>query len=139
MKNIKLFRGLLSCVLAMGLVSSVFAKGVGGQQEEPVEYLVKFVITGNPNPSGDGTFIIGGPGYRPVTTSSGEILDNIVPGLLVANLSGAVISFDPFDPTMPLPPVIGFTCASGTCNIEIEGSTLTSDAGVPLDGKVVPQ
>jgi hypothetical protein len=138
MINNTLFKGLMSGALVMGLASSVFASGVGGQ-EEPVEYLVKFVITGNPNPAGDGTFIIGGPGYSTITTSSGEILDNVVPGLKVAELSGAVISFDPFDPTMQLPPVIGFTCASGTCNIEIEGSTLTSDAGVPLDGKVVPQ
>ena len=82
----------------------------------------------------DGSFIINGPGYSTITTSSGEVLDNIVPGLEVAQLSGAQITFG----SELNQPVIPFTCVAGSCNITMGGSTFTSDAGVPLDGRVVP-
>ena len=111
------------------LVSAANAgNGVGGQ-EEPVELLVKFVIDGSPNQ--DGTFTIKGPGYSTITTSSGAILDNVVPGLEIAQLSGAVISFGDFQQ-----PFVPFTCRSGTCDIKIGGSTFTSDAGAALDGRL---
>jgi hypothetical protein len=93
---------------------------------------VKYDITGSPNQ--DGSFTIGGPGYSTITTSSGEVLDNIVPGLEVSQLTGAEIVFS----GALTDPVILFTCRTGTCNITLGGSTFTSDAGVPLDGRVVP-
>ena len=118
--------------LALGITSLATANGVGNQ-EEPVEYLVKFDITGAPSGNPNGSFIINGPGYSTITTSSGEVLDDIVPGLKVAQLTGAEIIFG----GMLTDPVVPFTCAPGTCTITIGGSTLTSDAGVPLDGKLV--
>ena len=33
-------------------------------------------------------------------------------------------------------PVVPFTCKKGTCNITIGGSTFTSDAGIPLTGRL---
>jgi len=123
--------GLL--VLPFMVSHNVLANGAGNS-EEPLEYLVKFDIAGYPNPDGSGTFIIGGPGYATITTSSGEILDNKVPGLNIAQLTGAVISFSG---DLMNDPVVPFTCLAGTCTIDIGGSTLTSNAGVELDGKLV--
>lgn len=123
-------KALVSGVFVLGCASVVQANS---NQEEPLEYLIKFDISGTPNQ--DGSFTIGGPGYSTITTSSGEILDTIVPGLKKAQLTGAVISFSG---DLMNDPVIPFTCAAGTCTIEIEGSTLTSSAGVDLDGRVVP-
>ena len=122
-------------LVSAALCMSSFSANGAGNQEEPFVYLVKFVITGSPNPSGDGSFIINGPGYSTITTSSGEILDSVVPGLEVAELSGAVIEFSG---DLMNDPIIPFTCRTGECTITIGGSTFTSDAGVPLDGKVVP-
>ena len=131
--HLKTIRKLFIAVSALGLASTqaVYAgdNGVGNQQE-PVELLVKFIITGSPNP--DGSFTIGGPGYATITTSAGAILDNIVPGLEIAELSDAEIMFE----GQLNKPIVPFTCKSGTCNITIGGSTFTSDAGVPLDGRL---
>lgn len=111
------------------LMSAASANGVGNQ-EEPHTLLVKFIIEGTP--SGPNTFTINGPGYATITTSSGAILDNVVPGLKVAQLSGAEITFGgQLDQ-----PIVPFTCTSGSCNITIGGSTFTSDAGLPLDGRL---
>jgi hypothetical protein len=122
---------IASGFLVMGIIlpASVMS---AGNQEEPFVYLVKYDITGSPNQ--DGSFTIGGPGYSTITTSSGEVLDNIVPGLEVSQLTGAEIVFS----GALTDPVIPFTCRTGTCNITLGGSTFTSDAGVPLDGRVVP-
>jgi hypothetical protein len=122
---------IASGFLVMGIIlpASVMS---AGNQEEPFVYLVKYDITGSPNQ--DGSFTIGGPGYSTITTSSGEVLDNIVPGLEVSQLTGAEIVFS----GALTDPVILFTCRTGTCNITLGGSTFTSDAGVPLDGRVVP-
>jgi hypothetical protein len=122
---------IASGFLVMGIIlpASVMS---AGNQEEPFVYLVKYDITGSPNQ--DGSFTIGGPGYSTITTSSGEVLDNIVPGLEVSQLTGAEIVFS----GALTDPVIPFTCRTGTCNITLGGSIFTSDAGVPLDGRVVP-
>ena len=133
--HLKTIRKLFIAVSALGLASTqaVYAENNGvGNQQEPVELLVKFIIDGNPNPNGDGSFIIGGPGYATITTSSGAILDNVGPGLEIAQLTGAEITFggNLTDPIVP------FTCKKGTCDITIGGSTFTSDAGVPLTGRL---
>lgn len=128
-----LTKTLLAGALVLGGMSVAMANGAGNG-EEPLEYLIKFDIEGHPNPAGDGSFIIGGPGYSTITTSSGEILDDIVPGLKKAQLTGAVISFaGSFND-----PIIPFTCQESSCTIEIGGSTLTSSAGVALDGRLIP-
>jgi len=126
---------IIFIMLTLGIASSVFAMGARmEEQQEPFVYLVKYDITGFPNPIGDGSFIIGGPGYSTITTHSGEVLDAIVPALQVSTLTDAEIVFS----GNFTDPVIPFTCRTGTCTITLEGSTFTSDAGVPLDGRVVP-
>ncbi len=122
---------ILGAVLTALSISHAVAGGSG--QQEPVEYLVKFDITGTPNQ--DGTFTISGPGFRPLMNWKGEILDFTHPILKIGRLSGAQVAFSG---DLMNDPVIPFTCLQNTCTIEIGGSVLTSDAGVPLDGKAVP-
>jgi hypothetical protein len=121
------------------LTTASFATGAAiagnAEREQPLEYLVKFDIVGEPSQILPGAFVISGPGYATVTTSSGEILDDKVPGLKVARLTGATIQFTG---DLQTDPVIPFTCVAGSCTIEIGGSTLASDAGVPLAGQAIP-
>ena len=131
MYQTKVCKYLSIAFATFGLTSVASANGVGNQ-EEPHTLLVKFIIEGNPNPSGDGSFIINGPGYATITTSSGAVLDNVVPGLEIAQLNGAEIQFG----GALTDPIVSFTCASGSCNITIGGSTFTSDAGLPLTGRL---
>ena len=129
LKTIKLFVAVSA--LSLASTQAVYAENNGvGNLDEPVELLVKFIIKGQA--SGPGTFIIGGPGYATITTSAGAILDNVVPGLEIAQLSNAVITFG----GMLSDPFVPFTCAENSCTITIGGSTFTSDAGAPLDGRL---
>jgi hypothetical protein len=51
-----------------------------------------------------------------------------------ADLSGGQIIFS----GAPTDPVINFTCIPGSCTLTLEdGAVITSDAGVPLDGRAV--
>lgn len=133
MRKNNLIAKTIAGALALAGTSAAFAHETATKQE-PLTYLVKFDITGNPNPSGDGSFIINGPGYATLPATTGAIPDKIVPGLKVAKLSGAEIVFS----GSMTDPVVDFTCRSNSCRIEIGGSVLTSDAGVPLAGKMVP-
>lgn len=102
--------------------------------EEPIELLIKFDISGNPSNINPGAFTIGGPGYSTITTSTGAILDNKIPGLKRATLSGAEIQFQ----GMLTDPVVNFTCLQNSCRIEFnDGSVLTSDSdNLPLNGRL---
>lgn len=102
--------------------------------EEPIELLIKFDISGNPSNTNPGAFTIGGPGYSTITTSTGAILDNKIPGLKRAVLSGAEIQFQ----GMLTDPVVNFTCLQNSCRIEFnDGSVLTSDSdNLPLNGRL---
>ena len=127
--NKSLFAAALLCIS-----SASFSDGVGNQDSPPVEMLIKFDITGTPTMT-MGQFIIGGPGYATITTSAGEILDNIVPGLQVATLSNAVIQLT--DPLNDPDGVVDFTCLPGSCNITLsDGSVLESDGALPLSGRM---
>jgi len=130
--HLKTIKKLFIAATSLCLMTTVNANGVGGQ-EEPHTLLVKFIITGEPSQINPGAFTINGPGYSTITTSSGTVLDNVVPGLEIAELRGAEISFSG---DLMNDPVIPFTCASGSCNITIGGSTFTSDAGLPLTGRL---
>ncbi len=132
----------MACVgtLIFAVASVALADGVANQQQ-PLTYLVKFLVTGSPNP--DGSFTINGTGYSTITTNTGQVLDNVVPGLKVATLNGAQITFS----GQLTDPVVPFTCAPGSCQISIGGSTLEADStvnpdgtvtGVPLLGRLVP-
>ena len=126
--HLKTIKKLFIAAASLCLTANANASGVGNL-EEPVELLVKFIIAGTPNQ--DGTFTIGGPGYSTITTSSGVILDDVIPGLKIADLSDAKISFGDFSEQF-----VPFTCAKNSCTITIGGSTFTSDAGAPLDGRL---
>jgi len=128
-----MFKKSFMTVALMSALSPVWAAGVGGQQNEPVELLIKFDVVGQP--TGPGLFTIGGPGYATITTNTGAILDNKVPGLKVATLSNAQIQLtdDLNDPDG----VVNFTCNPGSCNITLDdGSVLVSDGNLPLSGRM---
>lgn len=122
-----------SLIVAILLVMPTLAAAEKANQE-PTELLIKFDITGTPSTMNPGAFIIGGPGYATITTSSGEILDNKIPGLKRATLSGAEIQFQ----GMLTDPVVNFTCLQDSCRIKFnDGSVLTSDSvNLPLDGRL---
>jgi len=57
-----------------------------------------------------------------ITTSSGAILDNKIPGLHIATLEGAQIQIL----GQMSDPVVNFTCLSSSCQITLsDGSVLT--------------
>ena len=118
-------------LLSMIPVLAFAGNGVGNLQQ-PNEYLLKFDIVGQPTPTG--SFIINGPGYAAITTSTGAVLDNKNPGLVRAKLSGAEIAFQ----GRLTDPVVNFSCVADSCRIEFDdGSVLTSDSvNLPLQGRV---
>lgn len=102
-------------------------------QSDPFEMLIKFDIVGQP--TGPGSFVVGGPGYATITTNSGVILDNKIPGLKVATLSNAEIQMT--DPLNDPDGVVNFTCNPGSCNITLDdGSVLVADGNLPLQGRM---
>lgn len=108
-------------------------------QFEPIELLINFQIAGNftsVTSAGEAVYTIGGPGFAPdrISRKTGEISDVLDPERNVASLAGAQITFggDPFAP------VVKFGCIAGSCNMTFkDGSVLTSDAGVPLEGRAI--
>lgn len=110
---------------------------LGGNQEEPIEFLIKFVITGTPSVNNPGVFDVNGPGFATVIASSGEIFDDTPPSLKRADLSGAQITFGAPQPG-DHPAIQRFTCLPSTCTITFDdGSVLVADNNVPLDGRLV--
>jgi len=104
-------------------------------QVEPIELLINFKIAGA-SPDG-AVYTIGGPGYAPDDIfKNGEISDEIEEKRLVTNLEGAQITFSGNPNTDP---VVRFSCLPGSCNMTFkDGSVLTSDAGVALEGRAIP-
>ena len=111
----------------------------GNTQTEPLEYLIDFKITGQF--TGDYTteglpiYTINGPGFAPLWISgSGEITDYTPNWRKTADLENGQITFS----GQPTDPVIRFSCLTGSCNINLkDGAVLTSDAGVPLEGRAI--
>ena len=135
------FKIINKCLLALSLLGltgfqPVAAKNNGvGNQVEPFEYLFKFIITGIPSEINPGAFTVSGPGYSTITTSSGEVLDNVIPGLERAKLSGAEIMLLG-DPQTSL--IVNFTCLPGSCTVTLDdGSVLEADDDVVLEGRMV--
>lgn len=132
MLHFSVFKKYLLIFTLSAFTSMAFANGAGNS-EEPVELLIKFDITGTPSQLNPGAFTIGGPGYATVTTSSGAILDNKIPGLKVAELTGAEIQFM----GALSDPVVNFTCLANSCEISLnDGSVLVSDDNLPLSGRL---
>jgi hypothetical protein len=108
-----------------------------GNQVEPIELLIKFDIAGTPSVDNLGAFTVSGPGYATITTSSGEILDNRIPGLETAQLNGAEIAFQESQDG-DHPAIQRFTCLASSCTFTFnDGSVLEADPDVPLDGRMV--
>ncbi len=127
--------GLAAMVLTLS--TSVFA-GPHHSQTEPVEYLIDFKISGDltgQTAEGLPIFTINGPGFAPLwIAGTGEITDYTPKWRKTAELSNGQITFS----GSPTDPVINFTCLKGSCNIHLkDGAVLTSDAGVPLDGRAI--
>ena len=107
-------------------------------QVEPVEYLIDFKIAGQltgSTPAGELVFTINGPGFAPLWIfGSGEIMDVNPKWRKTAKLSGGQITFA----GIPTDPVVRFSCIAGSCNLTLkDGAVLTSDAGVPLEGRAI--
>lgn len=125
-------------LLPMTLLQSALA----ADQIEPIDYLIKFDITGTfsgVTPQGAPVFTIGGPGYSTINTSTGEVMDSKIPGLQRASLSNAEITFVQQQPSDPAY-VSRFTCltANGGCRIELpDGSVLVADPEIALDGRLI--
>jgi len=125
-----LFKFLIFIVLVS---SSSLSLAERSGQSEPFEMLIKFDITGQP--TGPGAFTVGGPGYATITTNSGTVLDNKIPGLEIATLSNAQIQMT--DPLNDPDGVVEFTCNPGSCNITLsDGSVLVADDNLPLQGRM---
>lgn len=123
-------------------ISLVMASSSPSTQIDPVELLISF--------DADGQFIHFDPGTGQTTyniTAAGiapEVKENghIVPRDMSDDeehkviITGAQITFDPFDPVNP-PPVINFSCKG--CNLSFaDGGTLESDTNnVPLIGRAL--
>jgi len=134
-KNNALKISLSTMVLAFS--SSAFA-GFGHSQNEPVEYLIDFKISGQvtgSTPQGLPVYTINGPGFAPLwIAGSGEITDYTPAWRKTADLSNGQITFS----GTPADPVVRFTCLTGSCNINLkDGAVLTSGAGVPLEGRAI--
>lgn len=127
---------ILSAALALTLTGAGAARADSGQNAEPVGLLVKFKVSGQFTGTAGGlpVYTVGGPGFAALTTPTARILDLEVPGLKVATLDGAQITFS----GAPTDPIVPFTCLPGSCKITFnDGSVLVSDAGVPLQGRAV--
>ena len=123
----------------LGISVSAYADGHGhdhdkASNQEPISLIIKFDITGEPSQVNPGAFVIGGPGYAPITTASGVVLAKKIPGRQVAELTGAEIQFM----GQLSDPVVDFTCLPGSCMITFDdGSVLVSDAdNLPLNGRL---
>ncbi|RDH85672.1 MAG: hypothetical protein DIZ80_01725 [endosymbiont of Galathealinum brachiosum] len=110
----------------------------GHSQTEPVEYLIDFKISGQFTgftPEGLPVYTINGPGFAPLwIAGSGEVTDYTPHWRKTADLENGQITFS----GQPTDPVIRFSCLTGSCNLNLkDGAVLTSDAGVPLEGRAI--
>ena len=125
-------------------VASVFAvSSVEAATSDPVDMLYNFQATGKfqsfDMATGKSTYLISAVGRAPRVKENGIVRprakdDDDDDGYKVI-LSDAAITFDAFDPTHPAP-VVNFSCTG--CKLTYpDGSTLTSDPNVPLQGRAM--
>ena len=127
--------GFSLLLLSSGQWARADDEGEEKKQVGPIELLINFKIAGA-SPDG-AVYTISGPGYAPDDIfKNGEISDEIEEKRLVTNLEGAQITFSGNPNTDP---VVRFSCLPGSCNMTFkDGSVLTSDAGVALEGRAIP-
>jgi hypothetical protein len=138
MKMIKNKAIKLGCTGVLLLASCVVLASPSHIQTEPLEYLIDFKISGTyTGMTEDGLpiYTINGPGFAPLwIAGSGEITDYTPHWRKTADLSNGQITFS----GEPTAPVLRFTCLTGSCNLHLkDGAILTSDAGVPLEGRAI--
>lgn len=124
-----------AAVLALITSQTVSA---GHSQTEPVELLIDFKISGQytgMTAEGSPIYTLNGPGFAPIwIAGSGEISDRTFNWRKAADLSGAQVTFT----GNPTDPILKFSCLAGSCNMNLkDGGVLTSDAGVPLEGRAI--
>jgi len=136
MKNIA-WKVIGFIALLVGFNQWVMADDHKNAQVEPIELLINFKIAGNfTGQTADGAiYTIGGPGYAPRKIfKNAEISDEVKAKRQVATLEGAQITFS----GSPTDPIVRFSCVPGSCNMTFkDGSVLTSDAGVSLEGRAI--
>jgi len=129
-------------LMKMGISAVVFMTSnialANHSQTEPVEYLIDFKITGQftgMTAEGLPIYTINGPGFAPLwIATSGEVTDYTPGWRKTADLSNGQTTFT----GSPTDPVLRFTCLTGSCNLDLkDGAVLTSDAGVPLEGRAI--
>ncbi len=134
--------------------SSLFAfSNAGAATTDPVDQLYNFQATGTFNgpataTNGRPTYDISATGRAPRVKENGLIVVDTPEkekgnnkgkddDAYTVELTGAKISFDPFDfNQQPFPAIVNFTCDG--CMLKYpDGSTLTSDPSVPLQGRAI--
>jgi hypothetical protein len=135
---VKTINGIAMCAASVFAISSAQAA-----TSDPVEMLYNFQATGQfqgfDQASGKTTYAISAVGRAPRIKENGLIRtrgkdDDDDDGYKVT-LTDAAITFDAFNPANPAP-VVNFSCTG--CKLTYpDGSTLTSDPNVPLEGRAL--
>lgn len=131
---------LIGCTgLATVALAETDTDAIPTQQAEPITYLINFQIKGVFNTQATDPsqmyYTVGGPGYVPPTIfPNGEVSNAVIPERQVVTLKGAKIVFT----GNPTDPIVNFTCLPGSCEMDFnDGSVLTSNAGVQLQGRAI--
>ena len=135
MKNTKWFTTISS--MALCLASSVAAAG-SVATKDPVDQLYNFQATGQYDSAdnmGNISYTISAVGHAPRVTESGQVLQRTEEedDAYKVLLTGAKITFNGFNPAAP---IVNFSCEGCTLTYP-DGSVLTSDSRVPLEGRAL--
>lgn len=134
MKNTKWLITISSIALCL---SSGFAAAGSAVATDPVDQLYNFQATGQfygADAAGNITYTISAVGHAPRVTESGLVLQRSADeDDYSVVLTGAKITFNGFDPTAK---VVNFSCEGCTLTYP-DGSVLTSDPNVPLEGRAL--
>lgn len=132
----RMISGAVFCMASMFTVSSASA------QTDPVNMLYNFQATGQFSGMADGKFVyaISAVGRAPRVKENGivGVAKDVEEEDYKVLLSGANISFDAFDTSNPqnFPAIVNFSCKGCTLKFP-DGSVLTSDPSVPLEGRAL--
>jgi len=127
--------------IAISISSLIVISAAGAATTDPVGMLYNFQATGHfqsfDNATHQSTYLISAVGKAPKVGENGIVRQPRAgedDGYTVV-LSDAAITFDAFDPNNPAP-TVNFSC-EGCKLVFPDGSTLTSDPMVPLEGRAL--